>query len=139
MPQVVAWRSLEPPRTATAVIAQAAGAAGLASATARRVRGGAQLRAAASMDILLVLGSTDDLPWAPDIMYLGRDGQVLVPTVLTPDVPIDLLAQAARETFPAGTAASQLALLPGRAIAFDLSAGTVDPAWLDRWTGGTRQ
>lgn len=46
---------------------------------------------------LLVLGKREDLPWAPEVTYLGVDPDapsLLVPTALAPDVPVALLERA---------------------------------------------
>lgn len=132
------WRPLEPPRAASAVLGEAAAAAALATATARRIRAGARLQAAFAEDKLLVCGATDELPWAPDVIYLGREHDVLVPTTRDPTVPIDLLSRAVRQEEGFDTQ-MQLALLPGRAIAFRLSAESPDPDWLDRRAAGSAQ
>jgi len=134
----VGWRALEPPRAATAVMAEAAVAVELAAATARRVRSGARLRAASAMDILFVSGDARDLPWAAGVIYFGVDGDVLLPTTVAPEVPVDLLARAVRQEQGLASTA-QLALMPSRAIVLVWSAGTVDAAWLDTWTAGANR
>lgn len=134
----VGWRALEPPRAATAVMAEGAVAVELAAATASRVRSGVRLRAASATNILFVCGETQDLPWVAGVTYFGADGDALLPTTLAADVPVDLLARAVRQE--QGLAATaQLALMPGRAIALVWSAGTVDAAWLDTWTAGAHR
>jgi hypothetical protein len=70
-------------------------------------RGGAE-------PVLVVLGEAADLPWVDGVLYLGRDPRapaLLVPTLLEPDVPIELVARAVvRRASAVGP--SPFALLP---------------------------
>lgn len=133
---LVQWRPLEPPRTPVAVLAEGTALPPLAEATARRVRDGAFLRAAAADGVLLVVGDGQQLPWADGVTYLGEEDGLLLPTLVAPDVPADLLRQALDQRLaPAGPRRS-LVLLPGRVLTFALADRPVDPAWLDRRTVG---
>ncbi|MBN9618353.1 MAG: hypothetical protein J0H43_01245, partial [Actinobacteria bacterium] len=42
----------------------------------------------------MVLGELSDLPWADGVTYLGWDGGLLLPTLLAPSFPSDLLRRA---------------------------------------------
>jgi hypothetical protein len=53
---------------------------------------------------LVVLGPEASLPWVDGVMYLGRDlaaPALLLPTVLSPSIPVTLVEQAFRTQFPA--------------------------------------
>lgn len=57
----------------------------------------ARLRGVASSDAVLVLGSSEDLPWCDGIAYLGHDPdspELLVPCAVAPSVPAPLLVRA---------------------------------------------
>jgi hypothetical protein len=57
----------------------------------------ARLQATASRDVLLVTGALADLPWIPGVAYATRCIEAPTlwrPTLVQPDVPADLLAQA---------------------------------------------
>ena len=92
---------------------------------ARGVQG---LAGVAGEGVLILLGT--DLPWADGAVYLGRDPRapgLLLPTLLSPDVPLDLLerAVARRMLLP-------VAWLPAPTALVSLaSAGPVDPARLE--------
>lgn len=90
------WGRREPPLPPAAVLATGAAVPGLAAATAAAVRLGRDLRVLRADDALLVLGRPDDLPWAPEVTYLGWVGPVLLPTTADPGVPTDLLRAAVR-------------------------------------------
>lgn len=98
----VDWGPREPPLGIAAVAAWGDRAKELASrAIARQFRDGA-LAAVASEGWLVLIGSGEDLPWADGAVYLGRDpaaAGMLVPTILAPSVPVDLLERAVRKRF----------------------------------------
>ena len=129
----VGWRPLEPPRVPEAVLGEGASVAALAGRAADRLRTGAALRAATSDGVLLVVGEAQHLPWAEGVTYLGHEDGLLLPTALTPDVPVDLLGQAVRQAFAANSPAVRLAVLPGRVLAFRLDDRPTDPGWLASW------
>ena len=101
-PLPVGWGPREPPLGIAAVAAWGDCATALASrAAARQLRDGA-IAVVASADALVLIGSGEDLPWADGAVYLGRDpaaAGMLVPTMLAPSVPIDLLERAVRKRF----------------------------------------
>jgi hypothetical protein len=96
---VPGWVPREPPLPPYAVLGRGAAVPALASRAAARIAAGTRLRVAAAPGWLLVLG--DDLPWAPGVRYLGRDGALLVPTTLACRPGADLLHQALRRRVPA--------------------------------------
>src|SRR6266851_1972033 len=75
-----AWQRREPPLPAVAVVGVGAVAASLAVATHQRLQDGAELRAVADPEYLVVLGTEDALPWADGARYLGWDGRALTLT-----------------------------------------------------------
>ena len=128
---VVEWHPLEPPRAPSAVLADGRAAAGLAAATARRVRLGAPLRAASGRESLLVVGEAEHLPWAEGVTYLGDEDGLLLPTTRAPGLPADLLHQAVVQRLGRASVRRRIAVVPGRILAFELAESPVDPAWLD--------
>lgn len=61
-----------------------------------------RLRAVAGTNVLLVLGSTADLPWCDGIAYFGRepdDPGLLLPCASSPTQPAALLARALERRF----------------------------------------
>jgi hypothetical protein len=87
-------RPCEPPFDPEAVVATGSARPHLAEATARLVRAGRALRAAAGDGWLVVLGNAADLPWADGCRYLARDGPLLVPTTRRVVPSADLVAGA---------------------------------------------
>jgi hypothetical protein len=62
-----------------------------------------KLRGVAAPGALVVLAPTDALPWADGVQYLGRHPSapnLLVPTTLRPDVPLEVFEQAVLEREP---------------------------------------
>ncbi|WP_155374555.1 bpX5 domain-containing protein [Catellatospora vulcania] len=90
-----AWRRREPPLDPAAVLATGTAVEALAARTREHPAAG-RLRAAAGDGWLLVLGEAADLPWSPQVRYLGWDAGVLMPTALRPGAPADLAAREAR-------------------------------------------
>lgn len=72
------------------------------AALARRLLGSSDaslrlLTGVASSRLVLVVGPETELPWVPGVSYLGRDDAepaLLVPTALTANVSVELLAEA---------------------------------------------
>ncbi|BCJ75064.1 hypothetical protein CS0771_46080 [Catellatospora sp. IY07-71] len=91
---VSAWQRREPPLPAGAVLATGQAVAGLAART-RLHPAVSRLRACAASGWLLVLGAQADLPWAPQVRYVGWEADVLLPTALRPDLPAELVAREA--------------------------------------------
>jgi hypothetical protein len=127
----VAWRTREPPLAIAAVAAWSERATALARrAVDRRFADGA-LSAVAGDGVLLLLGAADELPWVDGAVYLGRDPAapgLLLPTLLAPSLPADLLERALRKRFaaagpiavvPRGAAVEVLPLGPARGVAVD--------------------
>jgi hypothetical protein len=62
-----------------------------------------KLRGVAGRGALVVLGPSDELPWADGVHYLGRHSSapsLLLPTTLRPDVPLEVFEQAVLEREP---------------------------------------
>jgi len=89
----IAWRTREAPLPANAAIARGAAARALAERLdALSDEALKAIRGAAGNDLIVIAG--DQLPWIDGIEYLGRDDQLLLPTTLSPTVPVPLLARA---------------------------------------------
>ncbi|MEV8099713.1 hypothetical protein [Kitasatospora sp. NPDC085879] len=122
------WERREPPLPPAAVLALGDAVPALAAATRARLLAGVRLGTLADADALLVLGAAGDLPWADGARYLGRDGELLVPTTARP-LPAPALWPAAL-----GARRGQVCvLLPGHALVADPPPPTTDPAALDRF------
>jgi hypothetical protein len=97
------------------------------------------LRGLSGPDLLLVIGDRDSLPWAPEIVYLGRDPEaprLLVPTALRPDIPVDLFERAILAR--ARGAPAPLAVLPSprrivKAALVRRIERSMLEGWLSRW------
>ena len=57
------------------------------------------LRLAQSDDVLVVIGP--DLPWVDGLVYLGREGELYLPTLWKPNVPIAWISARLRQLGPA--------------------------------------
>ncbi|MEV6212862.1 hypothetical protein [Kitasatospora sp. NPDC051914] len=122
------WERREPPLPPAAVLALGDAVPALAAATRARLLAGVRLGTLADAGALLVLGAADDLPWADGARYLGRDGELLVPTTARP-LPAPALWPAAL-----GARRDQVCvLLPGHALVADPPPPTTDPSALDRF------
>lgn len=95
-PIALDWVERDPPLPPVAALATGPAVAGLATATARAVAAGRDLRVLRDDDTLLVLcgGAPDELPWADGVVYLGALDGVLVPTRHHPTLPIDIIRTA---------------------------------------------
>jgi hypothetical protein len=114
----------EPPLPAAAVAGSGPVAVSLAASVRSRVAEGAALRVAAADDWILVLGDSEDLPWADGARYLGLDGGLLVPTTHAPMPPAVLW----RDHLLSGDTSRRLAvLMPGHALVTDAPIRPVDP------------
>jgi len=122
------WVPREPPLPAVAVAGSGPVAAALAASARSRVLEGAELRAAAADDWILVLGDSDDLPWADGAHYLGFDAGLLVPTTRTPVPRAELWRDHLVGGRPSGGIA---ALMPDQALVTDMPLRPADPAWLE--------
>jgi hypothetical protein len=89
---------------------------------------GAEVRVSAGGSWLLVLGATEDLPWAEGVTYLGWDAGVLVPTTVACDPPADLVHRAVASRL---SDAERLVVLLGLdVLVTELPARPADPAQL---------
>ncbi len=95
-----AWRIREEPLEATAAAALGPAVRGFVTRLlAREDEALARLRGVVANrgTAVVVLGETRELPWFDGVRYLGRDARapsLLVPTLLEPDVPIELVERA---------------------------------------------
>ncbi|MEV6979532.1 hypothetical protein [Kitasatospora sp. NPDC093806] len=123
------WERREPPLTPAAVLAVGDAVPALAAATRERLADGARLGVLADDDVLLVLGAETDLPWSDGARYLGRDGELLVPTTARP-LPAAPLWRAAL-----GAAPGELCVLtPDHALVAPVPAPATDPEALTPYT-----
>ncbi len=59
-----------------------------------------RLYVTASRDVLVVTGAAEDLPWSPGVSYAANSAEAPTfwrPTLLRPDISIDLLSRALQE------------------------------------------
>ncbi len=80
-----------------------------------------QLKGAAGLDTLIILGDEESLPWADGVIYLGRDElapSLLLPTTRQPSLPVQLFERALRRRFNQ----SPLAVLIDPAMVIPVSA-----------------
>ncbi|MFE7558265.1 hypothetical protein [Kitasatospora sp. NPDC057500] len=123
------WERREPPLTAAAVLAVGDAVPALAAATRARLTDGARLGVLADDTVLLVLGAEADLPWSDGARYLGRDGDLLVPTTARPR-PAPALWRAALGAGPGDLCV----LTPGHALVAAPPAPATDPEALTPYT-----
>jgi hypothetical protein len=77
------------------------------------------LRGVAFENTVVLTGCEEDLPWIEGVLYLGRDPaapHLLIPTNLSPDVPLSLLDEAIFKR----SLREPLALLPGEKLVIPL-------------------
>ena len=97
------WELLEPPLSPVAVLARGEHMDALAKRTRSLVDAGAELLVADRPGSwLLVLGASDQLPWAPEVTYLAEADGLLHPTTRRPAVPRDLLHASLSRSLPEG-------------------------------------
>jgi hypothetical protein len=107
----LAWTPRDPPLSPRAVVGERAAAYALGRRLLER-SDPAGLAAVAGPGLLVVIASGDALPWVDGALYLGADPaapSLLVPTALTPTVPVAVLELAVRARAPA---APPIAVLP---------------------------
>ncbi|MFF8770697.1 hypothetical protein [Kitasatospora sp. NPDC015120] len=124
------WERREPPLPAAAVLAVGEAVPALAVATRARLADGARLGVLADDTALLVLGAEPDLPWSDGARYLGRDGELLVPTTARPK-PAPALWRAALGAEPG----ELCVLTPDHALVAAPPAPATDPQALTPCTG----
>jgi hypothetical protein len=123
------WQRREPPLPAVAVVGVGAVAAFLAAATHQRLRDGAELRAVADPEYLLVLGAEADLPWADGARYLGWDGSALTLTTHRVLPAADQWRDAALAE-DGGDPQSLVVVLPEQILVSETPVRAADPAAL---------
>jgi len=108
------WTPRDVPLTPVAVAARGSAARQLAyRLLALDEAGLARLQGVSGADVLLILGEQEALPWAPGVVYLGRDPEapaLLLPTTHAVSVPAALLERALLAHFR--QVAPPLAVLP---------------------------
>jgi hypothetical protein len=123
------WRRREPPLVPAAVLGIGVVAPALAAAAHARIGVGAELRAAADPEYLVVLGTDDALPWADGARYLGWDGRALTLTTheVVPAADLWRDAAIAREH---AEPASLVVVLPEQILISAMPLRPADPAAL---------
>lgn len=123
------WRRREPPLVPAAVLGIGEVAAALAAAAHARIGLGAELRAVADPEYLVVFGTDDALPWADGARYLGWDGRALTLTTheVVPAADLWRDAAIAREHAEPG---SLVVVLPEQILISAMPLRPADPAAL---------
>jgi hypothetical protein len=123
------WRRREPPLVPAAVLGIGAVAAELAAAAHLRLASGAELRAVADPEYLVVLGAQDVLPWVDGARYLGWDGRALTLTTHRVVPAADLWRDAAVAQQDAEPE-SLVVVLPEQILISAMPARAADPGVL---------
>jgi hypothetical protein len=137
----VAWRARESPLAPGAVAATRGAAVRLArrllalpDADLRKLKG------VTGPGLIVVLGEYHNLPWSPEVRYLGwveGKNPLLLPTTHEPDVPIDLFEAALKRRCP--NAHHPLVILPDAGIVSSTAeARPLCRETLRRWLSGGR-
>jgi hypothetical protein len=99
-----------------------------------------RLRGAAADDALVLLGEAAGLPWVDGAVYLGKNGRagsLLVPTNMTPSVPVDALERALAGRF--ANIPPPIVILPAHGLVFSAApALPLDRKQLARWLERSR-
>ncbi len=122
--ELVTWSSREPPLDICGVFGEGASAVKLA---ARLSADEQQVDVFLGNRALVAIGEPDDLPWVDNATWLGRDGSLLCPTTLRPNVPAALLVAAIRR---AGEVDGVAVSTPDRALVLRRPPGAFDRAAL---------
>jgi hypothetical protein len=135
----VEWRPRPEPLEPVAVAARGEAARAVARRLlARPDEALGKVAGVAGDGVLVLIGEAAALPWADGVVYLGRDPAapgLLLPTALTPSVPLSLLERALLER--AGAGGAPLAVLPGFGRLVSLAAARpVARAPLVAWLRG---
>jgi len=97
---VLGWQRREPPLPIAGVIAEGKAAIALVERLADRMRKETVDVSVYTADrMFVVLGEAQELPWIDGATWIGRDGQLLCPTALVPDLPTDLVTRAVRRSY----------------------------------------
>jgi hypothetical protein len=100
----------------------------------RRAAGGT-----ADCVLYVVADTTDELPWADGVVYVGRDPaapSLLIPTMLEPSVPLPLVERSLRARFPLLAPPLVYVPLAGRVLTATAArpiSRRVLTAWLAAW------
>ena len=136
------WRVREPPIAPCAVLALGEVSRRLARRllTLTRVHL-ARLRGVAGVDLLLVLGAAEDLPWVDGVGYLGVDPEaprLLLPTTEAPELHPALLQRALLRPDASDPARqAPLAVLPSGLLVAARLAEELSPARIASWLAET--
>ena len=90
------WQRREPPLPPLGVVARGGVVPGLASATARHLAAGHELKVCHADGWLVVLGDSSHLPWVDGVVYVGLEDGLYVPTLSTCTPPPDVVRRALR-------------------------------------------
>ncbi|MBX7220542.1 MAG: hypothetical protein K1Y36_11395 [Blastocatellia bacterium] len=100
----VQWKPRRIPRPAAGVAATGEAARQLANRLLLRSDEELEhLRGVAGVNVIVVMGEADRLPWVDGACYLGHSetsAMFYLPTTLDPNVPVPLLEKALRQRFP---------------------------------------
>lgn len=127
----VEWARRDEPLAPAGVLGLDKVTPALAAACAAMCQSGPELRAAGASSSLLIMGPAESLPWADGAIYLGWDSGLLMPTTRRSTAHPDLLGQALLQKY----GSRRFVVVPGRVIAYELSDGPVDVAWLHHFAG----
>lgn len=120
----MSWSVREPPLPICGVFA--AGDIALALA-GRLAQSDAAVEVFLGHDAIIAVGGAEALLWVDGAVWLGRDGQMLCPTMLRSSVPSDLVVSAARGVAEVdGVVVS----MPGRTMILQRPAGKLDRSTL---------
>ena len=85
-----------------------------------------EVRLATAGEYLVAVGDEESVPWVDEAIWLGRDGSILCPALLQPDLPVDLIARSLTQPRPAR---GLVVIVPGIAFVSEVPAG---PPGLDQ-------
>lgn len=94
-------------------------------------------QAVGGKQMILLAGTSENLPWTDGTIYLGRDARMpaaLLPTTLEPNIPLELFDRALKTKFER---LAPFAVLPEKIISFR-TAKTLSRVTLEIWLAGNR-
>lgn len=94
-------------------------------------------QAVGGKQMILLAGTSENLPWTNGTIYLGRDARMpaaLLPTTLEPNIPLELFELALKARFER---LAPFAVLPGKIVPFG-AAKTLSRVTLEIWLAGNR-
>lgn len=86
---------------------------------------------------ILLVGTSENLPWTDGAIYLGRDAEMpaaLLPTTVEPNISLELFDRALKAKFEP---LAPFAVLPGKIVSFR-AAKTLSRAALEIWLAANR-